>query len=1073
MSLDRLAEGPWTFLESTLLEELEASAPASPFQERWLIVPSRHVRDHLLGLIARRLGAVAGLKILLFPDVARAILSGAAGGAPPHLGDLGRALLIRLILREWKDAITDLIGAGAAVPPAFADAVVKTLNDLREAGIAAGAVRDLARSGRGRSGARLRLVADLYARYVARLEDGGVIDLEGLLRLAARRIGEGAPVPGDRAWIYGFYDLTGGQSEVVDALIGAAPVRLLVPVYPETEAYTGALIESWRSRVAPGGRVVSGEMEPRRLLPLPDLWGEMEGDIGRAEGTPALTVASAPGRGREVDTALRVVAAAWRGGLRAHQTRLVAVNRDTYRRTVRLESASAGFDRADGIAVRFLLALLDLTDFGLDVEKIGRALVAFRALSGRPAPGVMGISPLRVVRGGGDLASWTAALRRQATLEIESAGRIEERAEKDADESPIRLQARVQRHRSRAETLEGTAAELETLQPLLGRLPGTAVWGEWADLLEELVGEIAGEEGAAGLREVLDPIRRLERVEARADRDTVRWALQRTMRDMAPDSLLTVHDVMALRGTRSPLLVVMGMAERSWPRRPEQDPLLLDGERKALSGDRDWLLPTSGHRAGEDRLLFRLLVEAGDRVLFLYPRLDEQGNVGRASPLLADWMRRLSGEALDPARIEAMTRAGTRTLGSATLLPGEPVLGGLDRDMAAVGAAIARGDREELYALWESVTFRAGWRAETARWHEGPGPYSGFLTDEGVRALAAALIGMRDGGAVSATLLQEYATCPWRVFLGRVLGIPGEEETRQGRLDPLEMGEVLHDLLHEYVDTARAEGRWPPGPDQAADDQPRLASMAQRRVESAYRRRGQSQPALAAADSRSVVERLTGWLLWESLGNGEEGGAAPLTAGAASGWAAVELERAFHTELELAGRTLHLKGRWDRVDRDASGRLRVLDYKTGGSGPADPADLQGGVNIQMLLYLLAAEGVLGGQGDVAGGLFLHLDPERPYRGPGCRAGGEDLTREGRPRLAALVGALLESIEGGVFLRLPHERKRDSRSELCAGCPAPTICRGWRLGESLRQVESPLLKPLHTARKIAGIAGGKR
>jgi ATP-dependent helicase/DNAse subunit B len=71
-----------------------------------------------------------------------------------------------------------------------------------------------------------------------------------------------------------------------------------------------------------------------------------------------------------------------------------------------------------------------------------------------------------------------------------------------------------------------------------------------------------------------------------------------------------------------------------------------------------------------------------------------------------------------------------------------------------------------------------------------------------------------------------------------------------------------------------------------------------------------------------------------------------------------------------SGETLRLHGVIDRIDRNARGELRVVDYKTGSSHLAQ-GDLKDGRRLQLPLYALAARDALG-LGDVADGIYWKI-----------------------------------------------------------------------------------------------------
>ena len=334
-------------------------------------------------------------------------------------------------------------------------------------------------------------------------------------------------------------------------------------------------------------------------------------------------------------------------------------------------------------------------------------------------------------------------------------------------------------------------------------------------------------------------------------------------------------------------------------------------------------------------------------------------------------------------------------------------------------------------------------------------------------------------GHVSVSLLEEYARCPWRVLTTRILGLKEDREL-DGLLSGAEMGLVLHDVLRDYVKRASEDGRWPPVAGQAETDSTLIAEMVRRRVADEYLGRATRFPALERVDSRRAIARLLGWLLWEASDNGKK-------AEDAGSWRLHTVEQSFETKLEIAGRSLKLRGRWDRIDRDTSDRFRIIDYKTGYGKPGPSADLEGGLNLQMPLYLMAAEKELdlsastgsagstrsaepeSSSGALAGGILLRLPLSVSGQGPHITSWPQQVMEAGREEVEKLVDQLLNSIESGVFTRLPHDKASDSRTDLCKGCPTPPICRAWRIQESQRHRKSDELRPLNVARKI-GVIG---
>ncbi|MFC1499798.1 PD-(D/E)XK nuclease family protein [Candidatus Zixiibacteriota bacterium] len=1086
MALELLTEGPWGSIEKSLLDNLLRTSSGRLFTERWVLVPHIGLARHLQHQAALVNGGSSGIRFLRFPDLAVRLL-GFSGAVPtPRMGEMARDHLLRNILQQRVPELgrdLEIVSLGTMT---FADAVRKTLNDLREAGIPAGAVSDLAGKSAGRSRRRLKMVADLYATWLEELHEIEALDPEGLVRTASEVASslEDGFLPD--LYVHGFYDLTGGQWELLQSLIEATNVRIFSPVYPETDAYAAGLLKHWRDRAKQVEVFEPGERAAHRPASLTELWSLL-GDEGQG-ATESVTVVSAPGTGREVDTALRLMTAAWLGGGRSEGTRLLTADPDLYRNHLQQQARSNGFlidplhdpgsdDKKDGAAgpicparVRdLLLTLLTASTEDLSPEAMTRLLNCVICARGGERIPLLGTSLLRSVSAGGDLEAWGEEIGEAAHREEEALIRRRERITPDTDRDGLKDERRMRRLEARAASLRLSSEWTGIIRDVLMDLPESATWKEWILLLRDLVISVASAEWSGEVDEGLEKLRELSVLNGRVGRIEVTQAIRDVERSSPDGGALILHNLMELRGTRHDLVVVLGMAEGSWPRRPSQDPLLLDQERKILAGSDEWLLSTSRRRVDEERLLFRLLIETGRHVVFLYPRLDETGRERRASPHILGLMKKLIRSDLTGSELELIAARGTRRLGDTRPVAGGPLMGDLDRDMAAVGEALDGGDRTALLALWESPVFSAGWNAEYSRWKGEAGPWSGFLRSESTAGLALRLLGLQEEGEVSSSLLEGYASCPWKVFVRQVLGLPEETVEEEGLLNNLEMGQVLHDVFCDHLRHLSEDGRWPPETTDVGDLLVGLEDLVAEHVRGAYTTRGAPAPLFERIDSRRVMGRALGWLRWEMGTERKE--SAELGAGASGGWSVFATEEAFSSGVRIGDRSIRLKGRWDRVDRDHAGHIRILDYKTGRRVPEKDGTLSGGLNLQMYLYLLAAAAELSDAGSLTGGIFLHLKPDRPEGPPGVIDWPAKAIPAARESLDRLVDELLQSMEQGVFVKLPHEKRTDGQTGLCSGCPTPTICRAWRMEESIRHLEDDLLKPLNMLRSIDEVEEG--
>lgn len=128
---------------------------------------------------------------------------------------------------------------------------------------------------------------------------------------------------------------------------------------------------------------------------------------------------------------------------------------------------------------------------------------------------------------------------------------------------------------------------------------------------------------------------------------------------------------------------------------------------------------------------------------------------------------------------------------------------------------------------------------------------------------------------------------------------------------------------------------------------------------------------------------------------------------------------------------VRLKGKADRIDRSADGRLVVADYKTGGArpydglGPDDP--VMHGHRLQLPVYALAARDRFGA-------------PETPVRAEywfatrkgGFTAIGYDVDDAVLAELRAALTVIVGGIRSGLF---PPRPKADSGAYHCVYCDA--------------------------------------
>src|SRR5205814_4613188 len=183
---------------------------------------------------------------------------------------------------------------------------------------------------------------------------------------------------------------------------------------------------------------------------------------------------------------------------------------------------------------------------------------------------------------------------------------------------------------TRGKAIESQLADLTYLRgfalPLIERLdalPQQAPWGDWLTHLRALA--------SAALREPDGVLATLAEIEPMApigpiDLDEVQLVLGPRLRELTVPparrryGAVFVAPAEAARGLAFDVVFVPGLAEKLFPRKIVEDPILLDGYRRALDVP---ALATQPARVGAERLALRLAVGAArERVVLSWPRVD-------------------------------------------------------------------------------------------------------------------------------------------------------------------------------------------------------------------------------------------------------------------------------------------------------------------------------------------------------------------------------------------------------------------------------------------------------------------
>ena len=491
-----------------------------------------------------------------------------------------------------------------------------------------------------------------------------------------------------------------------------------------------------------------------------------------------------------------------------------------------------------------------------------------------------------------------------------------------------------------------------------------ATWGEWLARLERLAPRVLRQPTRA-LR-VLAELRPMSEVGPVGIAE-VRKVLADRLRLLAVEpparrfGRLLVGAPDQARGRAFRVVFVPGLAERIFPQKLREDPLLLDQARRRL----DAALPRRDRRASDERLQLQLAIGAATERLYLsYPRLDVNESRPRVPSFYAlDVKRALTGRIPSHEDLQqAAYDAGAATL--AWPAPADPLraIDALEHDLAILKPLFDEPDRTKVAGraryLLElnaclSRSVRERWARHQPQWSDADGLLK--VSEPIAEALASQRLGRRP---YSLSALQHYAACPYRFLLSAVYRLaPREDAMPLQRLDPLTKGSLFHRVQSELLRTLRDRGRLPLRPsglDEAlatmGDTLTRVADQERARLAPAIRRVWDDEIAAMQRDLarwlRLVAEDTDGWIpQWFEFGFGlphDDGRDAA----------------SLRDPVTLDGRFI-LRGSMDLVERHPAGALRVTDHKTGRARWPERMIVAGGEALQPLLYGLALEAATG------------------------------------------------------------------------------------------------------------------
>jgi ATP-dependent helicase/nuclease subunit B len=504
--------------------------------------------------------------------------------------------------------------------------------------------------------------------------------------------------------------------------------------------------------------------------------------------------------------------------------------------------------------------------------------------------------------------------------------------------------------------------------PIVDRLaawPASATWGEWLDRFDDLAPRV--------LRFPTEALRVLGELRPMSEIGPVSLDEARTV---LADRLLTlqsepprsrygavfVGSPHQARGRTFRVVFVPGLAERMFPQKPREDPMLLDDEMRVPL---DAGLPVQDDRARTERLLLRLAIGAPiERLWLSYPRMEMSESRPRVLSFYAlDIVRAITGRIPDHEALKTIAaEEGGASLAWPAPETAAAAIDDLEHDLAVLRTLAAVEPRAKVrghanYMLRLNDCLR---RAVSTRWSRGRSAWSHHdglvrVTSTTRAALDAARLGTRP---YSLSALQRFATCPYQFLLSAIFRLePNEEPEPLQRLDPLTRGAIFHEAQARFF-RALQRSRNLPVTDDRLDQ---ALGVIERTIDEvageyyellapAIDRVWRDEIADIAKDLRVWVRRLPEFREWQpeyfefgfGLQKDEE-----------------HDPRSIAEPVLVDGR-FKLRGSVDLIERkhDAT-LLRITDHKTGKNRTTDRTVIGGGAILQPVLYSLAVEQALG------------------------------------------------------------------------------------------------------------------
>jgi ATP-dependent helicase/nuclease subunit B len=609
--------------------------------------------------------------------------------------------------------------------------------------------------------------------------------------------------------------------------------------------------------------------------------------------------------------------------------------------------------------------------------------------------------------------------------------------------------------RREAELAERLATRIDELEAALRNPPDGSSWGQFVAWAQSLW---RGQCGGVGVwaeaerpfaRDIASTLAELEQADVLEQDTGPSLALfLETLRDTLDARTrpvgqlgkgVLVGPVQSVTGLAFERVYIVGMVEGAFPTPPPPDPFF-------PTADADPLQLRERHRRSE-RLTFLTAVAAADggRLTLSVPDAAD-GRKAFPSPWLLELAGTASGirplltsqlQALEEAANSAWLRVVTSAVSGASR---SPELSDLEdrrlRELDPPGEIHRAPVAQRI-----DLPLRAGVAASRAR---SSNEFTAFDGNLAVAALTSARVqGLFSGTrAISASAIENWATCPFQFFLGRVLHVDATERPEDGwTVDPLERGSLIHGILERFFKELHHRGELRGLGAYTMDQRELLERIASDAFADLERRGVTGHPLVWESTAASIRADLRTFLVKDErwrLDNGFEPRYFEQAFGMGSGGSWEPLE------LEVGGSRVRFRGYIDRIDVSPDGVGHLFDYKTGSANSyrdmeRDP--VMAGKHAQLALYRRA---VLAALPDLArvGAAYWFVSSKGDFKMQSLDQSPLDADR----RLAEILDGVAEGIRAGAFHQVPgNETSRPGKFswDNCVYCDYDRVCPAGR------------------------------